>query len=235
MPKFSQIARIKFENRNGPVIEHAAPTKRVHNPDFSYNAKDLIAFIGANPGSSVYQIAAAFNGTTDDDRTRIAGIMYYLINKPKSPIKRIRQDGLLRYYAANYKLTTDAKPDLPLRPARDQDSKITRQSVLAYVGAHPDQTAIEISAGLGFTDEKERRRVTNTLSRLVMQNSVETSGERFSGFKPGSGYHYRIKEQPAPKEIAPAPNVDVVTIAKDFYWQTGSNDLKEFVTWYENR
>lgn len=105
-----------------------------------------------------------------------------------------------------------------------------RREVLSYVADHPGCTAYEVAEALGTTS------VSNALTRLLEMKKVryELVGDNMR--------HYYIVDNHKPKAASSGvafvqPSVARTTqdvledAAKDFYWQTGSDSLKEFVVW----
>lgn len=99
--KLGNMVRFSPLRSNGPVITHRP-----------INANTVVEVINSEPGLTGKEIASRLSSAPSMKEKALAYSTASNLARAKVPkAKKVRQDGLYRFYPINYKLTTDPKPE----------------------------------------------------------------------------------------------------------------------------
>lgn len=122
--------------------------------------------------------------------------------------------------------------------SRGRKAKLRRQNIVDLINSKPYGTPITL-AEFGSVTQLSIAGAYSLIETMVKHGVV--SKDKLDGNR----YTYRVngavwvtKQPETSPELAPKPTVtdsELRQLAKEFYWQTASNDLHEFVAWLEQR
>lgn len=138
------------------------------------------------------------------------------------------------------------------RVSKNQAAHLKRQKVKELIASRPYMSYIPIQDFMDFTGVKYNGNMSDILRRMVEAGTVvreqiggtakqprwgyalagQVKKTMVRGDIPGQVYTIPRPDKPTPPYTRPNAT-DILKLAKDFVWETGSNDLKEFVDWCE--
>lgn len=120
-----------------------------------------------------------------------------------------------------------------------EKSKIRRQLVLDYLRDRPYMEKTDLKEVARLT-QMSSGNVSSLLNQMVKRGQLyktELSLKRynFSVQPPVKTNKLKLLELPSAAPLQPShvPARPIADLAKQFFWETGSLDLKEFIKWYD--
>lgn len=107
---------------------------------------------------------------------------------------------------------------------------LTKQELLAVAGYDPNSGSQSYKNGIAYISNLVKRGIlTHNNTRAYRKNWTVMSDVTIKTPPKQVAQSVVKPQQPTGQEIADGVSKLVSNLAKDFYWETGSNDLKEFV------
>lgn len=250
--KLKDIVRFNTDKAN--IMNATAPV--TVTPNRRIYESDIVAMITANPGISLHTLKRKLGNGSRSLEADISHRLSYAARKVKPTIKRSRQDGAFRYYPLSYKLTEDVVKIV--EPVVRRSYKTKRRSehsiVVEFIRNNPGRFSGEIARELHLRSDS----ISATLSKVTAaEDGIEREYYKGTYRYAAIGQMPPLNTEVQPKKIVamatnderikqlyptgqpiylpqsmPLLTLSIEALAKDFYWETGSKDLTEFVAWY---